>query len=209
MRIDWLPFSASSLVAGVTALAVGALLMPSAGDASNSLEVVRAEGARWLAVAGLYFVAAVGMTMGLPSILTLFSPRTAKIGLTAVAVFAIGCIGTAGYAMLLAFFRALVEAESITSPASLDELTSDAGLGVFLFGWIGAFYLGELLIAIALLRARSVPTWVPLLLIGHVALFPIAQVLPDRVSSLAVLLTTIAFAGIGITANNRDLIATT
>lgn len=207
MRIDWLPFSASALVAGATALAVGALLMPATGSSAQSLEVAGQEDFRWLAVAGLFFVAAVALTLGLPAVLTLFDARNAKLGLTAVAVFAVGCIGTAGYAMLLAFFKALVDAEAIESGV-LDEVGSDPGLSVFLVGWIGTFYLGEFLIAVALLRSGTVPRWVPMLLIAHVVVLPISQALPAEVSALAVLMVTIGFAGIGIAANSRHLVTT-
>lgn len=208
MRIDWLPFSASSLVAGATALAVGALLMPSTGDSGDALSIFDERGGLWLAVAGLYFLAAVGMTIGLPTILTLLDARTTKLGLAAVSVFAIGCIGTAGFAMLLAFFRALAKSGLVSDSGNLDQVTQDAGLGVFLYGWIAAFYLGELLIAVTLLRARTLPKWVPLLLLFHVLTFPLQQVLPDRVGSITILLLTIGFAGIGISANNRHLITT-
>lgn len=207
MRIDWLPYSASALVAGATALAVGTLLMPQTDDSAESFQVVAQQDARWLAVAGLYFAAAVAMTVGLPAVLTLLERRTARLGLTAVGVFAVGCIGIAGYAMLLAFYHALVNTRAIDA-SSVEQVTQDAGLGVFLFGWIGAFYLGELLLGIALLRTRGVARWIPALLIAHVAVLPVSQALPGRLSSAAVLLVTIAFAGLGITANNRHLVVT-
>ena len=63
--------------------------------------------------------------------------------------------------MLLAFVRALV-LEDAVSGHSLDTITQDTGLAVFLYGWIGFFVLGELLLAIALLIARSTPRWIPL-----------------------------------------------
>lgn len=208
MRIDWLPFSAAALVAGATALAVGALMMPATESSAEALEVAQGKDHRWLAVAAMFFLASVALTVGLPSVLTLFDHRTAKLGLTAVAVFAVGCIGTAGYAMLLAFFNALAKAGMVTS-AGLDEVASDVGLGAFMVSWIAAFYLGELLIAVALLRARTVPVWVPLLLVAHVLSFPIGEVVPAQVAALPVLLVTIGFAGIGINANSRHLVTTT
>jgi hypothetical protein len=208
MRIDWLPFSASALVAGATALSVGGLLTPSGESSAETLRLAGAEDFRWMAVAVLFFVASVGLTLGLPAILTLFDQRTAKLGLTAVAVFAIGCIGIAGYAMLLAFFQALVDADALQA-ATLDQVAADTSFGSFLFGWIGAFYLGELLIAVALLRAGTAPRWVSLLLIGHVVLLPVSQLLPEAVSSLTVLLVTVGFAGVGIEANSRHLVTST
>lgn len=202
MRIDWVPFSASALVAGATALSVGALLMPSSDNASDSLRIVQEQGGQWMAVAGLYFFASVALVVGLPSVLTLFDKRGSRTGLTALAIFTIGCVGIAGFAMLLAYFRALALNDTI-DPAAVDEVTQDPGLAVFLFGWIGAFYLGELLLGIALLLAKTTPTWVPVLLLIHVALFPVANFLPDSVQPLTALLITVALAGVGISANQR------
>lgn len=203
MRIDWVPFSASALVAGATALSVGALLMPSSDDANDSLRIVQEQGGQWMAVAGLYFFASVALTVGLPSVLTLFDRRGSRTGLTALAVFTIGCVGIAGFAMLLAFFRALALNDTI-DPASVNQVTEDPGLAIFLFGWIGAFYLGELLLGIALLLAGTTPRWVPVVLLVHVALFPVAQLLPEAVQPLTALLVTVGLAGVGISANNRN-----
>ena len=203
MRIDWVPFSASALVAGATALSVGALLMPASEDSSESLRIVQEQGGQWMAVAGLYFFASVTLTIGLPSVLTLFDKRGARTGLTALAVFTVGCVGIAGFAMLLAFFRALVLNDSINA-ASVDEVTQDPGLAIFLYGWIGAFYLGELLLGIALLMAKTTPTWIPVLMLVHVALFPVSSLLPPSVQPLTALLITVALSGVGISANQRN-----
>lgn len=203
MRIDWVPFSASALVAGATALSVGALLMPSSDSAAESLQIVQDQSGQWMAVAGLYFFASVALVVGLPSVLTLFDKRGSRTGLTALAVFTIGCVGIAGFAMLLAFFRALALNDSIDA-ASVDEVTRDPGLAVFLFGWVGAFYLGELLLGIALLMAKTTPQWVPVLLLVHVALAPVSGLLPDAVEPMTALLVTVALAGVGISANQRS-----
>lgn len=203
MRIDWVPFSASALVAGATALSVGALLMPSSDNANDSLRIVQEQSGQWMAVSGLYFFASVALVVGLPCVLTLFDKRGSRTGLTALAVFTVGCVGIAGFAMLLVFFRAIVLNETIDA-ASVDAVTQDPGLAVFLFGWIGAFYLGELLLGIALLLAKTTPTWVPILLLIHVALFPVANFLPDSIQPLTALLITVALAGVGISANQRN-----
>ena len=81
--------------------------MPSSDNANDSLRIVQEQGGQWMAVAGLYFFASVALVVGLPSVLTLFDKRGSRTGLTALAVFTIGCVGIAGFAMLLAFFRAL------------------------------------------------------------------------------------------------------
>ncbi len=204
MRVDWVPVSASALVAGATALALGAILLPTGdGDSAQSLRLVEQNDGRWLAVSGLFFLASVALTLGLPSILTLFERRGSRLGMTALVVFSVGCIGTAGYAMLLAFFRALVLTGAINDEA-FSDVTQDAGLNAFLYGWVAAFYVGELLLAVALMRAGTTPRWVPWLLILHVATLPLSSVLPEMLQSGSVLIMTVGFAGIAITANNAE-----
>jgi len=202
MRIDWLPYSAAALVLGATALSVGALILPSGDTAATTLQMAESDGGRWLAVALLYFLAAVTLTLGMPSILTFFEVRGTKFGLTAIGVFTIGCIGLAGFAMLLVFIRALARSHAIEAGA-LDNASSEVGLSVFLLGWIGAFYLGELLLAIALLRAGNVPLWIPGALLLHVALLPVTAILGVEVPPVTALLITVALCGVGIKANQN------
>jgi hypothetical protein len=202
MRIDWVPYSAAALVLGATALSVGALLFPSGDEAATTLQMAADDGGRWLAVAVLYFLAAVTLTLGMPSILTLFQVRGTKFGLTAIGVFTVGCIGLAGFAMLLVFFRALAVNDAIV-PGGLDQASSEVGLAAFLFGWIGAFYLGELLLAIALLRVGNLPVWIPGALLLHVALLPLSVLLRFEDPPITALLITVALCGVGITANQN------
>ena len=202
MRVDWVPFSASGLVAGATALSIGSLLMPQAEEASDMLRLANDEAGRWIAVALLYFAASVALVIGLPSILTLFDRKGFRTGLTAVGVFTVGCVGIAGFAMLLVFFRSLVVTNAIEA-GSIDQVSSETGLSAFLFGWIGAFYLGELLLAIALLLAGTTPKWIPAVLIAHVALLPLSSLLPSELQSMTTLLITVGLCGVGITANQR------
>jgi len=202
MRVDWVPFSASGLVAGATALSVSALLMPQADDAADMLRLADQEGGRWMAVSLLYFAASVALVIGLPAILTLFERRGFRTGLTAVGVFTVGCVGIAGFAMLLVFFRSLAVTGAIDA-STIDQVSSEAGLAAVLYGWIGAFYLGELLLAIALFRARTTPLWIPAVLLLHVLLFPVSSLLPDELQSMTTLLVTVGLCGVGITANQH------
>lgn len=201
MKVDWVPYSASALVAGSIALAMGGLLMPTVGDAGDSLRIVQQQDGRWLAVAAMYFGAAVALTVGLPVVLTLLGPRGGRRGLLGTGLLAVGCIGTAGYAVLLVLFRALALTGSIEG-GSLDTLTRDIGLGTFFAIWIAAFYLGEVFVAWGLLLAGSTPRWVPVMLLLHVASLPLSPVLPERLGAAAVLLVTVGLCGIGITASN-------
>jgi hypothetical protein len=199
MRIDWVPYSAASLVLGATALSVGSLLLPSYAEAATTVQMTEEQGGLWRAVAVLYFVAAVMLTLGMPSILTLFQVRGARFGLTAVGIFTASAAGTAGFAMLLMFARALVENDAIDQTTVMD-VTHDTGLTGFLYVWIGTIVVGELLLALALLRARTTPRWIPALLLVHVVLLPIAPYLPDFIGSASPLLIVVALSGLGILA---------
>lgn len=203
MRVDWVPLSASALIAGAVALSVSGVMLPEASGA-ETLQVVEENSGQWMAVAALYFLASVGLTAGMPAVLTLFQERGARTGLTAVSVFTVGAVGVAGLAMLLAFIRALV-VESEIAPEVFEAVITETGFTIFLYSWVACFYLGEVLLAVALLRARFTPVWIPFVLLAHVATFPARAVLPEEVSNLAVLLLTVALSGLGIAANQQHV----
>jgi hypothetical protein len=201
MRWDWIPLSASALVVGAMALAFGALLnpVPTDGDSAQTVATVAMAGSRWLGMAVMYFLASVTLTLGLPAVLSLFDVRARALGVLAVSVLAVGFIGTSGYAMLLVFFRALVREDAVRT-GSLDSVTRDVGLGIFLFGWVAAFYVGLFLLALALFVARRTPVWVPLLVLLFVGLFPVVDRI-GRVGQVAqVVALAFAFTGIAMAA---------
>jgi hypothetical protein len=210
MRSDWVPLSASALVIGAMALVFGSLLNPADAGASSAetLRVVNENSARWVAMSVMFVLASLGLTLGLPSVLILFQRRARKLGLTALAVFTIGTIGTAGYAMLMVFFRAIVVADALRAGA-LEEVTHEPGLAVFLNGWIVGFYGGIALLALALYVARSVPRWVPALLALFVALLPFSTHLGRVGSAIQVMALAVAFTGMAMAAvtgeHQRDL----
>lgn len=201
VRNDWVPSSAALLVTGAMALALASLLTPTGSSGSETLQLVRENDHRWLAVCAIYFLAAAMLMLGLPALLVLVADRGRVIGTTGVIALAVGVLGIAGYAMLLVFFRALVVTDALVD-RSIDAVSEESGLLVFLYGWIIAFYLGELLVATALLRARTTPRWVPLLMLAHVVLLPLGALLPDSLSRLSILVFALAFAGAGIKAAN-------
>lgn len=194
-----MPVSAALLLTGALALCLGAFLLPSTEDATRTVSVVQQHDAHWLAVAVILFLAAVFLTLGLPSILTLFETRGRVLALVSAVALEVGFIGTAGFAMLMVFFRSLAITGSIRNKG-IDDVASEAGLAAFLVGWVLALYLGELLLAIALLRARSVSQWVPVVLLLHVGSFLVSAVLPEYVAKAAVLLLVAGFAGVAIQA---------
>ena len=121
MRTEWIPLSAAALVTGVMALVLGALLNPLMDDATpaQTLRVANEQGARWLAMAVMYFLGSVALTLGMPTLLSLFTGRGRSIGLLGVAVFSIGIVGLAGFGMLLVFYKALLTEGVISNPSAI------------------------------------------------------------------------------------------
>ena len=201
MRTDWVPLSASALVIGAMALVFGTLINPADAGSTpvQTLRVADEDGAQWLAMAVMYLLGSVALTLGLPSVLTLFRKRGHTLGLVGVAVFMVGAVGTCGFAMLLVFFRAMVVADAV-KPGALDQVTDDPALTTFLLGWVVGFYAGVLLIAIALFVARSVPRWAPGLLVVFVALVPFSSQLGRVGMAVQVMALAIAFTGVATAA---------
>ena len=132
----------------------------------------------------MYFGAAVALTPGLPALLSVFVDRGRRLGALAVVVFSVGVIGTAGHAMLMVF--------------------GDTGLAVFLYGWIAGFYVGVLLLALALFVARRTPMWSTGLLVVFVALLPLNEVIGRVGAVLQVMALAVAFTAIAIAAVNHS-----
>lgn len=201
MRNDWVPLSAGALVVGVMSLVIGPLLNPAdPGDSTaQTLRVVSEEGSRWLLMAVLFTLASITLVYGMPAVASLFPRRGRRLGLTAVAVFTVGAIGTAGVAMLLVLFRAMVVVGAVRGKP-LEAAGNEEGLRIFLTGWIATFYGGALLLAIALLVAHSVSRWVPAVLAAFVAMLPFASQLGRVGSTIQGLLLAVAFTGIAMAA---------
>ena len=64
-------------------LVFGSLLNPADAGASSAetLRVVNEDSARWVAMSVMYVLASLALTLGLPSVLTLFERRGRKLGL--------------------------------------------------------------------------------------------------------------------------------
>ncbi len=211
MRSDWVPVSASALVVGAMSLVFGSMLNPSTGgqNVAETLRIVDESGTRWLGMAVMFFIAAIAMTMGLPAVLSLFDRRGYTLGMIGVGVFALGVIGTAGYAVILIFFRAMVVADAVR-PEGVEAAASDTGMQIYFGGWIGGFYLGLLIIAAALFRAKKTALWVPIVLVLFVASFPFASELGRVAQIVQVMALAVAFTGIAISAvtigHRRELV---
>ena len=203
---DWVSYSAASLASGAVALVLGELVVSSTPGASEVLAFVQMEEGRWLMASAAFFLASVTLTLGLPAVASLLlrQRRGRVAGLTGVGIFAVATIGTAGYAGLLVFFRALV-LDNVITAEQVEHLSRDNGLVVFIGVFVVAFYLGELFLAIAFLQARTVPRWVPVLLLAHVAMLPLMTVLPPTVVGLQSVLVAAGLMGIAVSANDASL----
>jgi hypothetical protein len=199
VRTDWVPLSASALVIGAMALVLGALLNPldPSSSVADSLHVVQESGGRWMGMAVMYFLSSVCLMLGLPAVLSLFTKRGRGVGCTAAAVLSIGFVGLAGYAMLMVFFRALVNYGQLRG-RGLDDVIQDNGLAIFLYGWVGCFMAGVLLLGLALWLSRKTSRWVPVLFGLYLLLTPLAGQLGRFGTVVQTLLLGIAFTAVAI-----------
>lgn len=196
---DWLPVSAAALVTGAMALLLASVLTQNGETAADTLLIVEEASGRWLGGALMYFLASVGLVLGLPSIIVLVRGPGRRTTMAACSVLAVGYVGTAAYAAMLVFLRALVVTDSVDA-AAINDVSDEAGLLVFVAIWVGAFYVGELLLAVALLRAGPgvIGRWVPVLLVLHIAVALASPVAPDWVGRVAIVLAALPLCGIGI-----------
>lgn len=207
MRSDWLAPSASALVVGAMALVLGYLLNPlsqEAGDIGEAVALAEQADGRWLGTAFLLFFASVCLTLGLPALLTLFDKRARRIGAVAVGVFSVGTVGLSAYGMLLVFLRAAI-LEDVVRVDRLEQVTEDTGLLVFLGAWVACFYVGVLLLAVALFLARTTPRWVPFLILVYVVSQVVGDVFGDLGTVLQFFVLAIAFTGAAVAATERGL----
>lgn len=202
MTRTWLPWSAASLACGSVLMVLGTLLLPAGGDFGGLIASVENDEGQWVVASFVYYLASVGMTLGMPAVIVLLSSRGRVMGLTGVACWTIGTIGLAGYGALLMLFRAVVESAEL-SPADVRAISEDGTLVAFVLLFAGAFVVGELLTALALLRSRAVPTWVSVLLLVHVGLQGAASVLPDALQYVTAMVLGVALMGVAVEANDK------
>jgi hypothetical protein len=163
------------------------------------VRIASEQSGRWIAMSVLYFCASVALTCGMPAVLSLFRERGHRLGIAAVSVLSVGAVGTSGFAMLLVFIQALAQQDALRA-GGLDAVLSDVGLAVFFWGWITGFYLGALLVAVALLVSRATPPWIPVLLLLFVVLLPVGRVLGQTGQVIGLMALAVAFTGIATVA---------
>lgn len=197
-RDDWLAISAAGLVVGSMALLSAIAVSAGVDSTAEALMAVRDEGGRWLSSALGYFLAAAGLALGVPALLAAVPTRGRGLVQAGVALLCVGFTGLAGFAFMLILVRSLVVTGTITS-AGLSTMSHESGLTAFLYTWLAAFYLGELLLALGCLRAGPgvVPRWIPALLLLHVAGVGLAGG-PAWVAPVVTSLLALALSGLGI-----------
>lgn len=201
--MDWLPISAAALLTGATALVIGAQLVPRPDGEGTLLRLAGEHPDQWLVLSILLTVAAVGLIIGMPCLFGLFGDRGFRTGLVGTFGMAVGSVLLAAFAQVLVLFRGLALQDALTEEL-VEVVTSDDLLRFMVTGGFFSFYGGELLLALALYRARTVPTWVPWAFLVHVAVVPLQGFLPTPSQGLPVVLMAIGFAGAGITAARRS-----
>ena len=168
-------------------------------DPTAALRSAERSNGRWLGMAAIMFIASVCLTFGVPSVLTLLTGRGHGVGVVGAGLFAIGTIGLSSYAMVLVVVRALVLRDLLT-PKDVASLMNDDAVAVFLGSWITAFLLGLVLLSAALFMARTVPMWVPVLVLVSLASQLVLGALGDFGTVLQFLALAVALTGVSMSA---------
>lgn len=168
-------------------------------DPTAALRSAERSNGRWLGMAAIMFIASVCLTFGVPSVLTLLTGRGHGVGVVGAGLFTIGTIGLSSYAMVLVVVRALVLRDLLT-PKDVASLMNDDAVAVFLGSWITAFLLGLVLLSAALFMARTVPMWVPVLVLVSLASQLVLGALGDFGTVLQFLALAVALTGVSMSA---------
>ncbi|NUR07889.1 MAG: hypothetical protein HOQ45_12895 [Nocardioidaceae bacterium] len=198
-------WSASCLIIGAISLGFAAMLSPTptGGDAAPVLTVSLAPDDRAITMAVALCIGSVGLLLGIPTLAAPFAQQARRLGGVAIVVYSIGVLGGTGYASVLVILRTLV-AHGALGPDGLGRVIDDDRLGMALGAWVACFYVGALLMAVALIRARRTPRWVPVLLFAMVGLLPFVSMVGHLGQLIQVLLFVVAMTGIATTAVRPD-----
>ncbi|HZJ07853.1 MAG TPA: hypothetical protein VFD59_20690 [Nocardioidaceae bacterium] len=186
-------------------LVLGQMLNPSGSNESPAtvLEAAGDSSARWMAMSVLFFAAAaaVGLVLGLPCILSLFTGKGRVLGMIGVGIFSVGAISLAGFSAVMLMFRALAVNEAVDLTI-VDDVLADGGLSVMLNVWAFSFLGGVAVIALALFRSKRTPAWVP----GLLTVFLVIQFVPlsdgRAVSAIGLLAFAAGLTGIATRATS-------
>lgn len=195
---------AVSLVAGIALAAVSLLLQPEfPDDPSDHVDLLAGSS---LAPIGLqlFVLSQVFWAVGLVGLGHAASRRSPVFGTLGAVFSALGAFGHAVYggASLVTLAMARYAVESGDADAALAAFASTQGAAFvpyLAFGLVGTI-LGMVLIAVALLRSRVTPRWVPIALLAWTVVeFGLPNVLPGVWTTYASLVVgLIAFAGAAV-----------
>lgn len=201
MRTEWLPTSAAALVVGSAALFLSALTIPRpTGDGTVMQSVVDSPDT-WLVPVVVLLIAAGGLIVGMPCLLSLFPDKGSIPGYLGTLGLALGSLALCGVAHQMVLLRSMAMSTGIDDTV-VAQVAGDQWQSALLQGGFLVFYVGELLVAVGLLRARTVPRWVPWLLVAQVVTaLGMRAVDIDALRPLPPALLMVAFLGIGFYAN--------
>lgn len=202
MRTDWLPISSAALVTGSVGLFHGAQTLPRPDGKGEVLRFVAEGHDALLNPALILLLAATLLVFGLPSVATLFAPR-ARVGFAGLVFLACGSIALAGFSQQLILLRSIVRGHGLEDAAFAAAMADSMQGGMLLAGF-AVFYLGEVCVALALLRSPVTPRWIPALLIAHVVVGGGGSMVElGRWEAYPSVLLVGALAGAGIVANRN------
>jgi hypothetical protein len=160
----------AALVAGPLLLLVAQALDPTPDDA-DAAELLAAAGSdsgSWAASNLLVVGGAIVLVLGAFGLTPLLRGGGERLGRAGVCLLVAGLVCLAGWATTNLALAAVADAGgSVDVAEAIEESTS---ISVVEAVWIGGLLLGLVLIAVALLRAGSVPRWAPALILLFVAL---------------------------------------
>ncbi|WP_422758799.1 hypothetical protein [Paenarthrobacter sp. C1] len=162
MRTTWISASAAAWTFGGLAAVLGFALSPVPTDVplGTAALVASQHDSRWVVSIFLLFASAIGMCFGVRAIGFLLRDASGFIAWNTAIAYIVGSVGMGGQAMMLAFVRALVNADR-SNTYVLDVISADLVLNVLLLTWSAGLFAGLLLLAVGLWRADATPRWIP------------------------------------------------
>ncbi|GGD06161.1 hypothetical protein [Nocardioides daphniae] len=205
MRNEWLAVSAAALVIGATALFFGSHLTPRPTGDGAILRLVHADPDAWTTAAVVLMVASTGLLFGVSSMTPLVRGRGVVPGIVGLLLLAFAAVVLAGFAMQLVLLRALSVEGGVDADSMAAAMRDPLQQGMLKVGF-GAFYVGEVMLALAFLRSATTPRWVPALFLLHVAAMAVAVAADiGFLEDLPSILMVAAFVGAAICANRGEI----
>ena len=201
MRTEWLPASAAALVVGSAALFLSSLTIPRPSGDGTVLQSVVDSPDTWLTPIVVLLIASVGLIVGMPCLLSLFPGRGSTAGYLGTLCLAVGTLALCGFAHQMAVLRSM-SLDTTVDDAVVASIVADQLQSGLLQGGFVVFYLGEVLLAIGLTRAGTVPKWVTWAFWAHLAVGITAQLLDtDVLRGLPSAVLLVALVGVAFYAN--------